>query len=420
MRKLLHIQFPLILDEYIMRAFASNFGLVLTSFSILFVIFTFFELIGDIIRNRTPLVTVGDYLLNLIPFIIYNVTPLCVLVAVLITFGALARSSEFTAMKAAGFSLYRVVAPVVLLAALVGGGAVRVQRALSARGEQAAGGAAFGDQSQAGADVFAAEPAVDLRADDVPAEPDGEFPGVAGRYLCARTAGAAGPAGPTSASTASQGQTPRNTTEPARIFYYKFFDPGKDIFAKLSVFEFDPVTFTLKRRIFAASAQWDPRVDRWEFENGWVRTFNGETLTSYKPFVLQTFPEIQEQPQYFKKEGSQPQEMSFGELDAYISDLRQSGFDTKKLSVQLNRKLAYPVITLVMAILAIPFALATGKRSGIAGFALAIFLAVVYLGVSSLFEAMGNVNTLPPPLAAWAPDLLFSLAGAWFLLRTPT
>ena len=88
-RSSLHIQFPLILDEYIMRAFASNFALVLVTFWILFTIFTFFELIGDIIRNRTPLVTVGDYLLNLIPYILYNVTPLCVLVAVLITFGAL-------------------------------------------------------------------------------------------------------------------------------------------------------------------------------------------------------------------------------------------------------------------------------------------------------------------------------------------
>ena len=112
--------------------------------------------------------------------------------------------------------------------------------------------------------------------------------------------------------------------------------------------------------------------------------------------------------------------MSFNELSRYIADLRQSGFDTKRLSVQLNRKLAYPAITLVMAILAIPFALSTGKRGGVTGFAIAILLAVVYLGTTSFFEAMGNVNQLPPSLAAWSADILFALAGAWFLLRTPT
>jgi lipopolysaccharide export LptBFGC system permease protein LptF len=112
--------------------------------------------------------------------------------------------------------------------------------------------------------------------------------------------------------------------------------------------------------------------------------------------------------------------MSFSELSRYIKDLSQSGFNTRQLQVQLNRKLAYPAITLVMAILGVPFALATGKRGGVAGFALAIFLAVIYLGTSSLFEAMGSVNQLPPSLAAWSADILFALAGAWFLLRTPT
>jgi lipopolysaccharide export LptBFGC system permease protein LptF len=112
--------------------------------------------------------------------------------------------------------------------------------------------------------------------------------------------------------------------------------------------------------------------------------------------------------------------MTFGELSGYINDLRQSGFDTKKLSVQLDRKLAYPAITLVMAMLGMPFAFATGKRGSVAGFAVAIGIAVLYMGTSSLFEAMGNVNTLPPSLAAWSPDLLFALAGGYLLLRTPT
>jgi len=112
--------------------------------------------------------------------------------------------------------------------------------------------------------------------------------------------------------------------------------------------------------------------------------------------------------------------MSFGELSSYISDLRQSGFDTKRLSVQLDRKLAYPAIAFVMAILGMPFAFSSGKRGGVAGFAVAIGIAVLYMGTASLFEAMGNVSALPPSLAAWSPDLLFAIAGSYLLLRTPT
>ena len=73
-----------------------------------------------------------------------------------------------------------------------------------------------------------------------------------------------------------------------------------------------------------------------------------------------------------------------------------------------------------MAILAIPFALSMGKRGSLAGIAIAIGLAIAYWVVAGLFEAMGNVNTLPAILAAWSPDLLFGIAGTYLLLRTPT
>ena len=50
----------------------------------------------------------------------------------------------------------------------------------------------------------------------------------------------------------------------------------------------------------------------------------------------------------------------------------------------------------------------------------AIGVAITYYVVSAFFENMGNVSWLPAVLAAWSPDLLFGLAGAWLLLRTPT
>ena len=208
--------------------------------------------------------------------------------------------------------------------------------------------------------------------------------------------------------------------QPSRIFYYQYFNTEKNSFSNLTVFEFDPATFALRRRIFATAANWDPRINNWVFVNGWQRTFSGETIASYVPFTVATFAEIREQPSYFKKEFLPSQEMSYGELSRYIADLKQSGFETKRLTVQLYKKLAYPLITLVMAILAIPFALSMGKKGSLAGIATAIGLAITYWVVALLFESMGNVNALPALLAAWTPDLLFGLTGVYLLLRTPT
>ena len=91
-----------------------------------------------------------------------------------------------------------------------------------------------------------------------------------------------------------------------------------------------------------------------------------------------------------------------------------------RLRVQLHKKLAFPLITLVMAVLAIPFSMASSRRGALTGVATAIAIAVVYWLTSGLFEAMGNVNQLPPLLAAWTPDLLFAIGGGYLLLKVPT
>lgn len=377
LRDIFGSRFPLLLDDYVLREYSTNFALVLFSFGTLFLIFTFFELIGDIIRNRTPLVTVGDYLLNLVPYILYNTTPLCSLVAILITFGTLNRTSELTAMKATGVSLYRVVVPVFALTAVLSVGLFAFDEFYLPAANR---------RQEALRSVIKGKPAQTFL------RPDRKW-----------ISGQTGHAG-----------------DPSRIFFYKFFDPEKNVFANLTVFEFQPNSFALHRRIFAASARWDEPLHSWVFENGWQRTFTGDSIVTYQPFTLQNEPEIREQPAYFKKEDRPSQEMSYHELSRYITDLNQSGFDTMRLRVQLNRKLAYPLITLVMAILAVPFSLSMGKRGGLAGIATAIGMAIAYWVVAGVFEAMGNVNTLPAILAAWSPDLLFGMAGMYLLLRTPT
>jgi LPS export ABC transporter permease LptF/LPS export ABC transporter permease LptG len=369
-------RFPLILDGYVLREFLTTFALVLFSFVLLLLVFTFFELLGDIIRNRTPLVTVVEYLVNLTPNMIYNITPLGVLVAVLVTFGVLTRTNEFTAMKATGISLYRVMTPILVVSALIAVVLFLFDESYLPSANR---------RQEALRSVIKARPAQTfLRPDQ--------------KWMFGR----------------------QEPGKPGRIFYYQSFDQHPDRFANLTVFEFNPENFSLSRRIFASRVYWEPHVGQWIFENGWERRFDGEAVSSYSQFSVESFPEIDEQPGYFKKEALQSQEMTFGQLQRYIRDLGQSGFDTKHLSIQLNLKLATPLITLIMAVLAIPFALSMGKRGSLTGIAAAIGLAIAYLVVTETFGALGDVNLLPTLLAAWSPDLLFGMAGAYLLLRTPT
>ena len=370
-RKRYSARFPLILDDMILRDFAMYLVMILSTFLILALVFTFFELLTDIVRNKVSFILLVEYLLNLSPSLIYLMAPMSVLLAVLITFGLMQKSSELTAMKATGFSIYRAILPVIILCGMF-----------------AAGLFVF-DQ------VYI--PHTNKRQEILRNQIKGKPPQT---YLQADRKWIFG--------------------ESNQIYYYQVFDPDVDRFGGITVFEFDPATFQLTRRIHADGAHWEPGIRKWVFENGWVRSLNGASIQEFRTFDVATFNELGEDPSYFKKEVRQSSEMDYEELRNYIQDLQKSGFDTIRLKVQLQKKLAFPLITLVMAVLAIPFS-AQGRRGGaLAGVAIALGIAVVYWVTAGLFEAMGNANQLPAMLAAWAPDFIFALAGGYLLLRVPT
>lgn len=368
--------FPRILDEYVVREFLGTFLMVLSGFVVLMLVFTFFDLVGDIIHNHIRLITVGAYLVNLTPDMLYQIAPLAVLIAVLVTFGVLNRNSEITAMKATGISLYRLVVPVVLIAAVLSISLFLFDQFYLPQANR---------RQEALRNLIKGRPAQTV----LHPEHNWIF-----------------------------GQP--NPGEPGRIFYYRFYDPDHEEFANLSVFEFDPSTFSLTRRIFASRVYWDTDKNVWQFQGGWVRDMKGAEVTGYHEFQQLTFSEIHEDPGYFVKENRQSKEMNFGQLSDYINDLRQSGFDTMRLRVALWHKIAYPLIAVVMAVLAIPFALSMGRRGSLTAIAVAIAVALAYFVVNGTFEAMGNVNYLPAAMAAWSSDVLFALVGGYLLLRTPT
>ena len=109
--------------------------------------------------------------------------------------------------------------------------------------------------------------------------------------------------------------------------------------------------------------------------------------------------------------------MNYLQLASYIDELQKSGFDTIKLRVQFHRKFSVPVFALIMAMLAAPFGFLVGNRGAMTGIAVSIAVAMTYWGVGQFFEQLGNVDLLPPAVAAWSPDVLFGLAGAYLLMR---
>ena len=364
-------RFLQILDIYVLNGWIFYFSLLLVAFTGVYLIFDFFQVLGDIVHNSIPVRVVVNYYAYLLPQVVYLMLPLSILVATLVNFGLLTKTNQVIAIKSAGISLYRLSIPVLAVAALLSGGMfLFADRVLPETNQRQNG-----------------------YRNQIKGKPAQTFFRPDHQWIFGTS---------------------------SRIYNYTFFDSDQNVFANLSVFEFNPVTFRMTRRLQAARAVWEPSVHSWILENGWSRDINGTRDSDYTKFSVATFKELTEEPSYFKKEVKPSEQMSAIELRHYIADLRQSGFDVVRLSVQFYRKFSYPLIAFVVALIGIPFSFTMGAKGALTGIALSIGIAIVYWSTSSLFEAMGNLSQLPPAMAAWSPDILFGLAGAYLLLRIKT
>ena len=364
--------FPLILDRYVVKIFLFYFVVTLAGLIFLTEVVSFFlDLLNDVIRNQIPVSMVLDYFIHLTPQLIYITTPLCVLLAILISFSLLTQSNEITAVKASGVSLYRLSLPIFLLCGLLSAGLFLFDHYYI--------------------------PASNRRQDAVRDHIKGRPPQTYYR--------------PDRQWMVGQGSW---------IYYYKLFEPMQKVLDGVTVFELDPKNFQVTRRISSRRAHWEPSLSGWVFEDGWVRELRNGNVLDFQRFEVRVFSELREDPSYFLKEVKQSSQMNFLQLRLYLQDLKQSGFDVVPLSVQLHKKFAFPLFALIMAVIGMPFAFSVGKKGALTGIALSIGIAIAYWGVSSLFEALGNLNELPAVAAAWSPTVIFGLGGLYLFLTIET
>jgi LPS export ABC transporter permease LptF/LPS export ABC transporter permease LptG len=361
---------PSIVDLYILRRFAANFLAIMIAFLFLYEIFTFFELAEDIRRHNVAFMIVVKYFVFLIPYSVYQFTPLGALVSVLVTLGVLSKNNEIIAFKASGISLYRLAIPILVSGLAIAAGLLILD------------------------DTYL--PYANQRQDELRA--------------------------------IIKGRPPQTHTRPERwifgenskVYNYDIFDMKEKVFGGLTVIELDPTTYQMKRRIYASRASWLDSQNTWALEGGWTRDFSNGQVSHFNTFQVTSFPELTEPPSYFHREVIQAFQMSWRELRRYIAGLQTAGFDVASLTVQLHKKLAYPLIAPISMMLAIPFALFVGSRGAVGGVAIGVGIGISYWAISALTEAMGGIGQLPPFLAAWSPDLIFFFLALYFFFKMPT
>jgi len=356
---------PGILDRYIARSYAGKFALVLVAFWSLFVLVSFMDLFDDVQHNKVKGSVVLHYYAFASPSIVQLVTPVAVLVAVLITFGVLARKNEVTAMKAAGISVYRVALPALAMGLLV-------------------------SLLVFGASEYVLPPMNRVAKED--------FNVIKGRPR----------------KTASLLDKRWLLGSEGQIYHYDALS-GTTLYG-LTVYGVRAGKWGLGDILYASRGAWNGVS--YDLERGWRRTLEGAS-PGFREFSQVKTREI-EPPTRFSQEEREPEMLRFEELRRHIASLESLGLDVVPLRVKLHAKTAFPLVSLVMTLLGIPFSFVVARRGALYGIAASIVIAIIYWACLAVFDALGNNAHLPPLLAAWAPNLLFGAAGLYLMLTLDT
>jgi LPS export ABC transporter permease LptG/LPS export ABC transporter permease LptF len=362
------VRFPNTMDRYIAREFTRYFLLILAALVVVFVLGILIDVIADAFQNRIKGKVVFQYLLFEQPQILFFMLPLATLMATLVNFAIFTKTSELTAAKAGGMSLYRLSVPVVLMGLIVSGACFALQEYVL---------------------PYANRRAAELR-DEIKKRPVETYNVLDRRWMLGQE---------------------------NQIYNYAFYDPSRQRFNGLSVYRYSSEPFGLAERFYAREADWVPSEGAWTFKDGWRRNFReGGRVEAFEERTVQGM----EPPSYFLKEERRSEQMTYLELSRYVADMKGAGFDVVRLEVALQAKFAFPLAALVTVLIAIPFSFTPGKKGALYGIGMAIGIGLSYYVTTRLFAFMGETAMLPPGIAAWAPNALFSIGALYGLFNVRT
>lgn len=352
-----------IITRYLCREFFILFFISLLTFLLIYLVIDFFGKIDNFFEAKVPMALAFSYFLYQIPLIVQQMIPLSVLISVMLLLGTMNKHNEIIAMKGSGMNMFNLSYPLLGVAVLIGIGS-----------------------------FFLSESIVPITS----------------------------PKANSIWNIKVEKRDTQGTYKLSHIWYrgkgsiyqIRTFDSRKNIIEGLTIFFFDK-DFSLIKRIDAEKAKWSD--GKWYLAEGLIQEIvNGESRRSTR-FVNHTI-QLPETPENFKHYMRAPEEMSFWELKEYTNELQEEGYESTRWQVELNTKIAFPFISLVLAFVGIPLALRR-KKGGIPfSITMGIGISFLYLLTFGLSRSLAISGVLPPLLGAWMANLLFSLLGIYLML----
>ena len=353
-----------IVTKYLAREFLKLLCLCQIIFLSIYLIIDFFQKIDNFIEAQAPTGIMLAYFIYKTPFVIIQMLPPATLISVIIMFSLLKRRNELMAMKACGLDIFRVIQPILVTSILISSMLFLFSEILVPH------------TSSKFNEIWDIE--VERR------DPT-QFYGM--NQIWYKGSGS--------------------------IYWMRRFDYTNRIMERPALNFFDE-SFRLIKRIDGQRAIWEK--GKWKIEEGIIQEVTNDE--GYRPTRFEElYLRLEETPETFVRRVKSPEEMSYWQLKRYAQRVIMEGYDNTEYLVDMNFKIAFPFIILIMVLIGIPISLKV-EKGGIP-FAISIGMCVnfLYLVTFGVTRSLGLSGALPPILSAWMGNLFFLFLGIYFMMK---
>jgi lipopolysaccharide export system permease protein len=330
----------------------------------IYMIVDFFERIDNFMEAKLPFSKALTFFFFKTPFIVAQLLPVCILLAVLVVFGLMTRHNEIIALKSSGVNIFYLVKPVLVM------------------------GIGFSIFLFFFSEVIvpiAMEKANQIWLREVRKE----------------------------TAVLSKGKNIWIKGDHS-ITHITYFNPQDNVIFGVTNYQFDG-DFRLIRRLDAERAVYES--DRWLLYDVMEQNLDSKD-NSYKiKFKEHSNEAFDFFPENLNRVIKKSEEMSYKELLEYIKSIEKEGYDATIYRVDLYSKTAFPLVCIIMCMIGTGIAVRGRVKEGLpVSIAYGIGIAFLYWIFYSLCISLGHGEVLPPMIAAWTANFVFLCLGTLTLL----
>ncbi len=348
-----------IINRYVIKEVIRHFSILMLVLIFLFYIVDFFEKIDNFIEVGISAGTIVAYFTYKLPFVAVQMIPICLLLAVIITFGLMNRHNELIAFKSGGVGIAHLLKPISMVGIVMG--------------------VALFFISESAVPVMISK-ANRIWLEDVQKK---------------------------NIKTSQE----RNIwiKEKRKITHIEHYNPTKSTTYGVVIYFFDN-SFNLVRRVDAKKGIF--KDGDWILHDVMEQEYNFETAI-YDVALKDSIMEVVDfQPEDLTQVVRGSEEMGFTELLNYIEQVDEEGYDATPYRVDLHAKVAFPFVCLLLSLIGTGIAAKVRPKESLPLIiAVAIGIAFLYWTGYGLFISLGYGEVLPPIVAAWAANIIFIFFG---------